>query len=130
VCARFNFKNSWFYDILQIQRIPGTTNFTIFGHLKQKIWIKLASRYVWFNLIMDSNWILKPWNIIALLDSIVHKLSNDIKFEIFGCRNQKIWFFKVWTEFRFKFLFQIEFDSGADTWLLLIARYRFSWIMD
>jgi hypothetical protein len=43
--------------------------FVIFGCVIQKIWIKQGRRLIWFNLKMNSIWILKLWNIIAPLDS-------------------------------------------------------------
>jgi hypothetical protein len=43
--------------------------FIIFGWTEQKIWIKQANRCVWFNLKIDSNWILNLWIIMALIDS-------------------------------------------------------------
>jgi hypothetical protein len=79
--------------------------FVFFWHLEQKIWIKQVNRYVWFNLKIDSIWILNLWDIMALLDSTCLKVSNGILFVIFGCRDQKIWISKVWTEFKFEILF-------------------------
>jgi hypothetical protein len=70
--------------------------FVIFGHLNQKIWFKQANRRVWFNLKMNSNWILNPWIISALMDSRCSKDSIDILFAIFGPRDQKIWILQDW----------------------------------
>jgi hypothetical protein len=46
--------------------------FVIFGCVKQKIWIKQWNTWVWINLKMNSNWLLKLWNFIAPLDSTLH----------------------------------------------------------
>jgi hypothetical protein len=42
------------------------------------------------NLKMNLIWILKLWDIIALMDSLVYKLSNDILFVIFWSMKQKL----------------------------------------
>jgi hypothetical protein len=77
--------------------------FVIFGHLVQKIWIKQVNRGVWFNLKIISNWILKQWNFMALLESTCSKVSNDILFVIFRCTVWKIWISKDLAKIRFKF---------------------------
>jgi hypothetical protein len=78
----------------------------IFGHLEKKIWIKQVNRYVWFNLKIDSIWILNLWDIMALLDSTCLKVSNGILFVIFGCRDQKIWISKFELNSGLKFYFK------------------------
>jgi hypothetical protein len=37
-------------------------------------------------------------------------------------------FLKIWIKSDFKILFESYFNSGADTWQLLIGAYRFGWI--
>jgi hypothetical protein len=80
--------------------------FVFFWHLEQKIWIKQVNRYVWFNLKIDSIWILNLWDIMALLDSTCLKVSNGILFVIFGCRDQKIWISKFELNSGLKFYFK------------------------
>jgi hypothetical protein len=77
---------------------------------------------------MISNWILKLWNISALLDSTHHKVSNGILFVIFGSMKQKIWILQDSIEIWSKFLFWFSFKPGVTTCRVLIGSYRFSWI--
>jgi hypothetical protein len=102
--------------------------FVIFGYLEQKIWIKQANRYVWFNLKIDSIWILKLRDIMALLESTCLKVSNGILFVIFGHRNQKLWIMQDSIEIWSEFLFWISFKPKVAMWHVLIGGYRFGWI--
>jgi hypothetical protein len=102
--------------------------FVIFGLSEQKIWFKHANRELDSNLKIVSNLTHKIWIIIVLLDSRCSKDSNGILFAIFGCRDQKIWFFKVSAQIWFNFYFELLFDLEKATWRYGIRRYRFGWI--
>jgi hypothetical protein len=102
----------------------------IFGCVIQKIWIKQAKRRVWFNLKIVSNWILKLWIIITLVDSTYSKDSNDILFEIFRVRKQKLWIMQDSIEIWHEFLFWISFKPEVATCLFPIWAYQFDWICD
>jgi hypothetical protein len=77
---------------------------------------------------MNSNWILKLCDIMALLDSTCYKISNGILFVIFWIVVWKIWFSKVLTKNRFENWIRILFRSETDTWRNGICWYRFGWI--
>jgi hypothetical protein len=62
------------------------------------------------------------------MDSTCSKDSNGILFVFFWVTDQKLWIIKLWTKFRFKFLFWTYFESEQATWPFLTGAYWFGWI--
>jgi hypothetical protein len=89
--------------------------FEIFGCIDQKTWIKEGNRWVWFNLKMNSIWILTLWHFTVLIDSTLYKLSRDILFVNFGCTVWKLWILQESNKIWFKTLIWNLFDLGGLT---------------